>query len=192
MSWLLPHSFTIVVGMYFVSTLAYSLFLKRLVLVDVFVLTSLYTLRVMGGGVATQIAISHWLLLFSLFFFLSLAFLKRFSELQRWHREGREVRNSRGYFIADIEQLASMGSASGYITALVLALYINSSDVNILYKRPEVLWFLCPLILFWISRAWLVARRGQMSDDPVIFAIKDSSTYAMGLMAAAVFVLAIG
>jgi 4-hydroxybenzoate polyprenyltransferase len=192
LGWFLSPRFAAILGLYFASTLAYSFVLKRLLLIDVFVLASLYTLRIMAGAAATHIAISYWLLLFSLFLFLSLAFLKRFSELQRQHRDGKQVSKSRGYLLADIEQLASMGSASGYITALILALYINSEDVRILYKRPEFLWFICPLILYWISRSWLIARRGEMSDDPVIFAIKDPSTYAIGLVAAVIFLFAIG
>jgi 4-hydroxybenzoate polyprenyltransferase len=192
LGWSLSLQFTAVLGFYFIATLAYSFFLKRLLLVDVFVLASLYTLRIEAGSAATQISISYWLLLFSLFLFLSLAFLKRFSELQ-WHRDrdSQQLSKSRGYLLADIEQLASMGSASGYITALVLALYINSEDVKILYKRPEFLWFICPLILYWISRAWMVARRGEMADDPVIFAIKDPLTFIIGGAAAVIFALAI-
>jgi 4-hydroxybenzoate polyprenyltransferase len=189
---LLPFRFTAVLALYFISTLTYSFYLKRLLLVDVFVLASLYTLRIEAGAAATQISISNWLLLFSLFLFLSLAFLKRFSELQRQHQEGHPLNKGRGYLPVDIEQLASMGSASGYITALIMALYINSEDVKILYRQPKVLWLVCPLILYWISRAWLIARRGEMSDDPVIFAIKDPLTFVIGGAAAVIFVLAIG
>ena len=110
--------------------------------------------------------------------------------MQRLRREGQRLIKSRGYLVVDIEQLASMGSASGYITALILALYINSDDVKILYKHPEMLWVICPLILYWISRAWLIARRGQMHDDPVVFAIRDASTYAIAIVAAVAFLFA--
>jgi 4-hydroxybenzoate polyprenyltransferase len=192
LSSLLSFRFTAVLAFYFVSTLAYSFYLKRLLLVDVFVLASLYTLRIEAGAAATEISISYWLLLFSLFLFLSLAFLKRFAELQRQHREGHPLNKTRGYVLADIEQLASMGSASGYITALIMALYINSEEVKIFYKHPGILWLVCPFILYWISRAWLIARRGEMADDPVIFAIKDPLTFVIGGAAAIIFVLAIG
>ena len=190
LGWFLTPSFWLILGLYSISTLIYSLFLKRVVLLDVFMLASLYTLRIIGGGAAAQIHISSWLLLFSLFLFLSLAFLKRFSELQSLRREGQDGSKFRGYLLVDLEQLAIMGSASGYVTALVLALYINSNNVKILYKHPEILWFICPLILHWISRAWLIARRGQMHDDPVVFAIKDVSTSVIAIITALIVFLA--
>lgn len=192
LSLLLPFGLTITLGAYYVSTLGYSFYLKRVVLVDVILLALLYTIRIIGGGVATNIYISNWLLVFSMFFFLSLALLKRFSELQGLVRQEQELNKSRGYSAVDIEQLASMGSASGYITALVLGLYINSEDVKLLYAHPNILWLTCPLILYWVSRAWLIARRGRMDDDPVVFAIKDRASYAVGVLAAIIIVFAIG
>jgi 4-hydroxybenzoate polyprenyltransferase len=192
LSLLLPFGFTITLSTYFILTLGYSFYLKRVVIVDVILLALLYTMRIIGGGIATNIYISNWLLVFSMFLFLSLALLKRFSELQGLGRQEQELNKSRGYSTADIEQLASMGSASGYITALVLGLYINSEDVKALYVHPEILWLICPLILYWISRAWLVARRGQMDDDPVVFAIRDKTSYAVGILLAIIIVLAIG
>ncbi len=192
LSLLLPLGFTITLCTYFVLTLGYSLYLKRVVIVDVILLALLYTLRIIGGGVATSITISNWLLVFSMFLFLSLALLKRYSELHDLVRQAKEADNSRGYSTVDIEQLASMGSASGYMTALVLGLYINSEDVKALYAHPEILWLICPLILYWISRAWLVARRGRMHDDPVIFAIRDKASYVVGVLALIIIVFAIG
>jgi 4-hydroxybenzoate polyprenyltransferase len=192
LSLLLPFGFTITLSIYFILNLGYSFYLKRVVLVDVILLTLLYTIRIIGGGVATNIYISKWLLVFSMFLFLSLALLKRFSELQGFMRQEQELNKSRGYVAADIEQLASMGSASGYITALVLGLYINSEDVKVLYAHPEILWLLCPLILYWISLVWLVARRGRMDDDPVVFAMRDKATYVVGVLAALIIACAIG
>jgi 4-hydroxybenzoate polyprenyltransferase len=191
LSFSLPFDFTLVLCTYFILTLAYSLWIKRLVMLDVIVLALLYTIRVIAGGMATGIHISNWLFVFSMFMFLSLALLKRYSELHNVANQAKEADKSRGYSVSDIEQLASMGSASGYMTALMLALYINSEDVRPLYAHPEFLWLICPLILYWISRAWLVARRGGMDDDPVVFAIKDKASYAVALLAAIIFVFAI-
>jgi 4-hydroxybenzoate polyprenyltransferase len=191
LSLLLPLGFTFILIAYFVAALAYSLYLKKLVIVDVLLLALLYTSRIIGGGLATEIWISNWLLVFSMFLFLSLALLKRFAELQNVLSNAKEADKSRGYSTADREQLASMGSASGYMTALVMGLYINSEDVNALYAHPEFLWLICPLILYWISRAWLIARRGGMHDDPVVFAIKDKASYAVALLTAIILVFAI-
>ena len=188
----LPLNFRLALSSYFLLTVGYSLFLKRLVILDVILLALLYTIRVLAGGMATDIQISNWLLVFSMFLFLSLALLKRYSELYDVVGQAKKVDDSRGYATADIEQLASMGSASGYMTALVLALYINSEDVRALYRHPQLLWLICPLILYWISRAWLVARRGGMDDDPVVFAIKDKASYAVGVLAAILLILAAG
>jgi 4-hydroxybenzoate polyprenyltransferase len=192
LSLLLPFGFTLTLCAYIASTLAYSLVIKRLVILDVILLALLYTMRIIAGGMATGIHISNWLFVFSMFLFLSLALLKRYSELYDVAKQAKEADRSRGYLTADIEQLASMGSASGYMTALVLALYINSEDVKTLYQHPQFLWLVCPLILYWISRAWLIARRGEMDDDPVVFSIKDKASYAVGLLAVIICVIAIG
>jgi 4-hydroxybenzoate polyprenyltransferase len=192
LSLLLPGGFSVVLSAYFVATLGYSFYLKKVVIVDVILLALLYTTRIVGGGLATEVWISNWFLVFSMFLFLSLALLKRFAELHKVMSQAKEADNSRGYSTADLEQLASMGSASGYMTALVLGLYINSEDVKSLYAYPELLWLICPLILYWISRAWLLARRGGMDDDPVVFAIKDKASYAVALLAAIVLVFSIG
>jgi len=192
LSFLLPLFFTLTLCVYFVLTLGYSVWIKRLVMLDVIVLALLYTIRVIAGGVAADIQISNWLFVFSMFLFLSLALLKRYSELHVVVSQAKEADKSRGYWTADIEQLSSMGSASGYMTALVLALYINSEDVKPLYAHPQFLWLICPLILYWISRAWLIARRGAMDDDPVVFAIKDKASYAVAFLAAIIIAVATG
>ena len=192
LSLFLPFGFTLTLCAYFISTLAYSLFIKRLVILDVILLALLYTTRIIAGGMATMIHISNWLFVFSMFFFLSLALLKRYSELHNVVSRAKEADVSRGYAVADIEQLASMGSASGYITALVLGLYINSEDVRRLYEHPQFLWLVCPLILYWVSRAWLIARRGAMDDDPVVFAIKDKASYVVAGLTAIIMFLAMG
>jgi 4-hydroxybenzoate polyprenyltransferase len=180
-SFLLPRGFQLILGVYFLLTLAYSFSLKAIVLVDVLVLTGLYTLRIIAGASAIGVPISYWLQAFSLFLFLSLALLKRYSELQQLRLEHRESSEGRGYLASDLEQIDSLGTASGYVAVLVLALYINSPEVVTLYTRPEWLWLLCPSILYWISRIWLLAHRGQVYDDPVVFALRDRVSYVIGV-----------
>jgi len=172
-------SFLQVLGFYFIVTCIYSFWVKRLLLWDVIVLAGLYTLRIFAGSAATQIEISKWLLAFSLFIFLSLAFVKRVSELKANKQKSGEVLPGRGYQALDEEALGSLGSASGYLSVLVFALYVNSSEVTQFYRRPDLLWFICPFILYWISRVWVIARRGQLHDDPIVFALKDKVSYAV-------------
>jgi 4-hydroxybenzoate polyprenyltransferase len=158
---------------YYVLTLAYSLRLKRIVMLDVVVLAALYTVRIIGGAVAVGGGLSFWLLAFSMFLFLSLAMLKRYTELQSMQAAGKAQASGRGYSVDDIALIQSLGGASGYMSVLVLALYINSTASEALYRHQEVLWLLCPLLLYWISRVWLIAHRGGMHDDPVVFALVD-------------------
>lgn len=122
--------------------------------------------------------------------FLSLAYVKRFTELRALPLESSL--HSRGYTSGDLEGLADLGVASGYIAVLVVALYINSPEVKELYGTPEVLWLLCPLLVYWISRVWLLARRGEMHDDPVVFALRDRTSYVVGVLAALVVTVAAG
>lgn len=170
---LLPPLFAAVLGLYYASTLAYSLWLKRVVLVDVMLLAALYTVRVLAGAAAVGLVPSFWLLAFSTFLFLSLAIAKRHAELTVLLHHGTEKSRGRGYHASDLAALLSLGAAAGYMAVLVLALYINSDEVRELYSRPEVIWLLCPLLLYWVSRVWLGAHRGKLHDDPVVFALKD-------------------
>ena len=158
---------------YYVLTLAYSFRLKRIVMLDVVVLAALYTIRIVAGAAAIAQPLSFWLLAFSMFIFLSLAMLKRYTELRMLQANGWNNAEGRGYRVDDLGLIQSLGAASGYLSVLVLALYINSTASEVLYHRPEVLWLLCPLLLYWISRMWVVAHRGQMHDDPVIYAMVD-------------------
>ena len=186
----LPPAFAAVLGIYYLATLGYSLFLKRLVLVDVLLLAGLYTTRLIAGGAAYQVPLSQWLLAFSLFLFLSLAFVKRYSEVQAVRREGANETKGRGYRAGDLEQLAAFGSAAGYLSVLVLALYAHSDDVRRLYEHPARLWIMLPLLLYWISRVWLLAHRGQLHEDPIVFAVRDWQSYLVALGAAATILLA--
>lgn len=173
LAWWVSPPFAAVLASYYALTLAYSLRLKRAPMLDVLVLAALYTVRIIGGAVAIASALSFWLLAFSMFIFLSLAMLKRYTELAAMAGDGRTRAAGRGYTTDDLPLVQSLGGAAGYLAVLVLALYINSPESQVLYARPEVLWLLCPLLLFWIGRSWLVAHRGGMHDDPVVFAATD-------------------
>jgi 4-hydroxybenzoate polyprenyltransferase/phosphoserine phosphatase len=177
-----PHYFLLWLGVYLVTTLAYSLRFKRSVLVDVIVLSGLYTIRIIAGSAASGIAVSTWLGSFSVFFFLSLAFVKRFAELENLRERGGVSIGGRGYHVADIEQLRSFGSASGYASVVVLTLYISNLDAAQLYQHTRRLWLLVPVLLLWISRLWLLASRGQLNEDPVVYAITDRRSLLLGLV----------
>jgi len=176
----LPPLFLAMLILYYLCTLAYSIWLKEAALIDTLMLASLYTLRLIAGAAAIPVAPSFWLLAFSMFIFLSLALIKRYSELLVLTSQGKGKLVGRAYHIEDMENLAQSGIASGYLAVLVMALYINSEAVVRQYARPEALWVLCPVMLYWISRMWLQTRRGEMHDDPVVFAIKDMRTYGLG------------
>jgi 4-hydroxybenzoate polyprenyltransferase/phosphoglycolate phosphatase-like HAD superfamily hydrolase len=187
----LPLQFTVVLVAYYLLTLGYSLWLKRVVMLDVIVLAMLYTLRVLAGATAMALMATFWILAFCIFIFLSLAFVKRYTELRDARHKGKnEKASGRGYYPADFELLASLGGSSGYISVLVLALYINDATSGFLYKSPEWMWAACPLMLFWLSRMWLLAHRGQMHDDPIVFAIRDSVSRWIGLGFVLAFVMA--
>ncbi|ULA60459.1 MAG: integral membrane protein [Nitrospira sp.] len=186
----LPRAFLIVLAAYLVLTTAYSFYLKQFVLLDVIVLAQLYTVRVYGGGAATEVVPSHWLLTFSLFLFLSLALVKRFTELRLTSQTEETELHGRGYWVTDLEHISSIGTASGLLAVLVLALYISSKEVLLLYSHAEVLWLVCPVMLYWISRIWMLAYRNRMDDDPVVFAVKDPKSYVMAVMIGAILFLA--
>jgi 4-hydroxybenzoate polyprenyltransferase len=174
--------FTVVLFGYYLTTVAYSLWAKRRPVFDVMFLAGLYTARILAGSAAIQIAPSFWLLAFSMFLFLSLALVKRYAELVAMADAGRHRAAGRGYFTTDLPLVQSLGTASGYMAVLVLALYINSMDIFKLYHRPQVMWLTCPLLLFWISRVWLKTHRGEMHDDPIVFAVKDRISQLVAVM----------
>jgi len=174
----LSERFVLVLFGYLFLTLAYSFRLKRVVMLDVVVLAALYTVRIVAGTVAIHVSYSFWLLAFSMFIFLSLAMLKRYTELLSLMDSGERMAGGRGYAVDDLPLIQSLGAASGYISVLVLALYINSTASEVLYRRPHVLWLVCPLMLYWVSRAWVVAHRRQMHDDPIVFAVSDRVSLA--------------
>ena len=187
-----PYGFLAWLAIYAVSTVSYSFVLKRVVLVDVIVLSGLYTIRIIAGSAATAIPVSTWLAGFSVFFFLSLAFVKRFAEL-----EGLRIReasaadahlparsrpaNGRGYLVGDVEQLRVFGTSSAYASVVVLTLYISALDTH-LYTHPGRLWLLVPVLLLWVSQLWLLASRGELHDDPVVYAVTDWRSLVLGVL----------
>ena len=187
---LLPMWFGISLILYLAITSAYSAYLKRVLIVDVLLLAALYALRVLSGGFAADIPVSPWLLAFSMFLFLSLAFVKRYAELRNTEYHGLEETSRRNYSTQDSELLKSFGAASGYLSVLVLVLYINSREVIVLYRSPTILWLIGPCLLYWITRVWLLAYRGEMDEDPILFTVKDWPSYLVGVAVALVIIAA--
>jgi 4-hydroxybenzoate polyprenyltransferase len=181
-----PYKYLAWLILYTVTTLSYSLYLKRKLLLDVFILSGLYTIRILAGSAATGIAISAWLAGFSIFFFLSLAFVKRFSELENLRERGQTMPSGRGYHVGDLEQLRALGTGAAYAAVVVLTLYINDFRTNFLYSHPIRLWLVVPVLLLWLSQVWMLTSRGQMHDDPVVWAITDKRSLLMGVLMAVV------
>jgi len=188
----LPIGFMVTLIMYLVIAALYSCQLKQVSLLDVFVLAGLYTLRLAGGHEATGIAYSVWLLAFSMFIFLSLALVKRFLELNAARQQNQNDIKGRGYQADDLAMVSTLGVTSGYLSVLVLALYVNSNEVRALYRHPTLLLLICPLMLYWISRAWMLAHRGQMHEDPIVFALRDRVSYLIGFLILLVLWMATG
>jgi 4-hydroxybenzoate polyprenyltransferase len=188
---LLPIAFTGWLLLYLATTLAYTWYLKRIALVDVLVLSGLYTLRLLAGSAATQSHLSYWLGGFSIFLFFSLAIVKRFAELENLRTTGQPPRNGRGYLVADIEQIRSFGTSSAFAAVVIFAIYIGGSDVMKLYRRPQLLWLIMPLMILWLCRVWLRASRGILNEDPLVFALTDRMSLAIGAAIAAIVWLAI-
>src|SRR6202041_1577511 len=172
------------VFLYAVTTTLYSTYVKRIPILDVLLLTALYLLRILAGGVAADVDVSPWLIAFSMFLLLSLAFSKRQAELtEQTIADGTQAGTSkRGYREQDTSILQQFGVTSGYLSVLVLALYVNGTDVTRLYRHPQVIWLACPMLLFWISRVWFLASRGKLSEDPVVFAARDPISYLLGAL----------
>ena len=186
----LPSSFTAALAVYTATTLAYSLWLKAVVLVDVLVLAFLYALRVVAGGAAAGVEVSAWLLGFSLFFFLGLALLKRYGELRQQQVGAVPEQTGRGYALGDAALVLATGPACGLLAILVFALYVAGPDVRVLYARPDLLWLATPPLLYWTLRVWWLAHRGEMDDDPVLFAVTDPASYLVAALVGGVLAAA--
>jgi 4-hydroxybenzoate polyprenyltransferase len=178
---LLPHGFLRWLVLYLVMTLAYSLALKRIVILDVVVLSTLYTLRMLAGAAATLTFISPWLAAFAIFIFLSLAMVKRFSELQNVRSAGTQLSNGRGYLLNDIEQVRSFGTSSAFASVVVFSVYIGQPETQGLYHHHQRMWLMTPLMILWLCRVWLLASRGELDEDPVVFALTDPMSLLMGV-----------
>ncbi len=181
-AWWVAPAFLAWLAVYFVITVAYTFWLKRKEIVDALSLAALYTLRIIAGAAAVAVPSSFWLLAFSLFLFLSLAFVKRFSELQVMLAQGRDEAKGRGYLTSDLPLIQMMGVVAGFAAVMVLALYINSETVVVMYSHPELMWLTVPILLYWVTRVWIKTHRGLMHDDPVLFAIKDRISMLCGAM----------
>jgi len=187
----LPPQFLLMLAGYYACTLSYSLALKRRAVWDVIMLAGLYTVRVFAGSAATSIPVSPWLLAFSMFLFFCLAVVKRLTELTLFKRGGGVGKlKGRGYVAEDLDMLRSMATSSGYMSVLVMALYVNAGEITSLYRRPAALWALCPILLLWITRVLMLADRGLMNEDPVVFALRDRASLITGVAAVVAIVVA--
>jgi 4-hydroxybenzoate polyprenyltransferase len=174
---------------YLALTLLYSSYIKGKPIIDVVVLATLYTLRVYAGGLVSRAYVSPWLFQFSIFLFLSLAFVKRYTELQRSSLRPSGEAHGRGYLVEDLSIVGQAGLGSGLLAGLVLALYVNGQDTLKVYPHPEMLWGVCPLFIYWIIRVWLIAHRGNMHDDPILFAFRDRVSYIVAFLIVVLVVL---
>ena len=173
----LNPQFLSVLIIYAMLSASYSFKLKQIVLLDVSLLAVLYTLRIIAGTYAVSLELSYWLIVFSIFIFTSLAMVKRVSELYNLKLLGKEEAGGRGYTVQDHEIMSALGAAGGFVSVLVLALYIHDPLTVERYNHPEWLWMIVPSILYWIGRIWIIAHRGQMNEDPVVFAVRDKVSY---------------
>ena len=188
---LLPPAFLLTVGIYYGLTLAYSLGLKRMMMVDVIALACLYGIRVVAGGAACGVPLSDWLLFFCVCLFLCLALIKRATELHDSVGLGLGDPPGRGYRATDLPMIESIAASAGFASVVVMLLYISSSDVAVMYGSPKALWAVCVVLVYWIGRALLLTHRGEMHDDPVVFAVTDRASLACGVLVAAAFVIAL-
>jgi 4-hydroxybenzoate polyprenyltransferase len=187
----LPSTFLLVLGGYFALTLGYSIYIKRLLMMDVVVLACLYGLRVIAGGVAVSITLSPWLIGFCIFFFLSLALVKRIAELKTVPTEPGIPLAGRGYRLEDLHAVQSLAAAAGFVSVLVFVLYLNSEAIKALYTQPTALWSVGLILIFWIGRIVVIAGRGEMHDDPVVFAVRDTTSLIAGVLVFLVLILSI-
>ncbi len=186
MGFLLDVPFGLALVGYAVLTMLYSFYLKTIALLDVFVLSSFYSFRILAGALISATPLSQWFLAFSMFFFLSLAMAKRYSELLHASNLVKAGNSGRGYHTGDRELLLSLGVGSSFSAVVIFSLYVHSPEVRLLYSAPEFLFLLCPIVLYWLSRTWLMAHRGELKEDPVTLAIRDPVSYGVALASSAV------
>ena len=191
LAWFINRESLLGVALYLVLSTFYTLFIKRILVADVIVLASFYSLRLLVGGAATSIVVSRWLLAFSSFLFVSLALAKRYADLTRAEVNAEESPAGRRYTTADRQVLLSLGTAAGMISVLVFALYLNSPQVTKLYSNTDPLWLVCALLMYWIARIWILADRGVIDDDPIVTAATDPASYVVAVLAAGIVWIAI-
>ncbi|MFP4223413.1 MAG: UbiA family prenyltransferase [Phycisphaeraceae bacterium] len=174
----LPPRFGAILAIYLTGSISYSTYWKRKLVIDTLVLAGLYTLRLYAGAAAAEVFVSHWLLAFSVFWFLSLALLKRYVELRQKNLDGAHPQETgrRGYWVSDEEMVRALGPVPGYMALMLMAVYLNSDKVNLLYQSPELLWGVCLLLAYWITRLWILAARGVVSD-PLTFSLRDRAAW---------------
>lgn len=187
--WITP-ALGLTLAAYTVLTLAYSLRFKSAVLIDVMLLAALYAMRLLAGGVATGIPLSFWLLAFTIFAFYSLALAKRYAELERYPAAATAATSRRGYRASDALPVLAIGTGAGLASAVILALYINGGASGIGYEHPTLLWLIVPALLYWVSRVWIVAARGEMNDDPIVWALRDGISRMLAIVVLGLFVVA--
>lgn len=190
LGFLAGSEFFLILLTYLVMTALYSLWLKHVTLIDCLMLAGLYTLRIIAGGAATDIEPSFWLLTFSIFFFLSVAWVKRYAELESARSQGLEVAPGRGYAVTDMPVILTFGSAAAGMAVLVSALYLDSAAIRNYYESPEVAWLAIPFLMYLVGRLWFKAHRGQMNQDPILFLVKDFPSLLAVLVSAGILVLA--
>jgi 4-hydroxybenzoate polyprenyltransferase len=190
-AYLVSEDLLAVVCVYYVATLVYSFWIKQLLLLDVVTLSLLYTVRIFVGATAIAVPVSHWLLTFSLLTFAALALIKRLTELRVAESESKTALLGRSYHVSDAGSLLALAASAGMAAMLVLALYVASPEIRTNYQRPDVLWLMCPIYLYWIGRTVLLANRGQMHDDPVVFALTDANSRVAALAWVALVLFAI-
>lgn len=181
-AWIMNWRFLISLALYALTAILYSLRLKRIPILDVFVLSSFYTFRIWAGALISSVPLSLWFMAFSLFFFLSLAMAKRYSELVHAADQADSGISGRSYRAADRELLMNIGMASCFSAIVILSLYVHSAEISVLYRKPEFMLLICPLILYWTCRIWLKAHRGELNEDPVTLAITDPVSYLVALI----------
>ena len=191
LSYILSTSFGLVLTTYALLTIWYSVQIKRIVLLDVFVLSSFYTIRIWAGGLISHTFLSQWFLGFSLFFFLSLAMAKRYSELLHAEELVKSGNSGRAYHPADRELISALGIGSSFSSVVILSLYVHSQEILALYRRPGPLLLLCPVVLYWLSRVWLRAHRGELHEDPVTLAIRDPLSYTLAAIMLVIIALSV-
>jgi 4-hydroxybenzoate polyprenyltransferase len=187
----LPWAFVGVLALYYFVTLNYNLWAKNIAVLDTLVLAGLYTLRIIAGAAAISVVPSFWLLAFSMFFFLSVAMAKRYSELVNTDLGDDDTIPGRQYRRIDLSTIMSEGAASGYAAVIILALYINSDEVAANYSHPEVIWLTCPLLLYWVNKLWLNTQRKEMTDDPLVWALENRVSRGIAVMCTLLLVIAI-